>query len=155
MRKGDPRNLLLGWGGMVWPTVPPWRWRLGSRDATGEWEFLKTEGILYVPQGTMTSETLIWQGVQPYPDWIASTVIRRAWLPLIDTTEWLLRFIFCEGLYQSDNKRTARRTKANKDQSWGVIKSEGSPGPDPGTQVTAYQVEFDEIQPPGGWPPWG
>lgn len=154
MRKGDPRNLLLGWGGMVWPTVPPWRWRLGSQDATGGWDFLKTTGVLFVPKGAMTSETLHWQGVSIPVDWIASMTIRRAWLPLLDITEWLLRIIYCEGYIQEDNKRTARRERANKDYAWGPLEQLAGPAGSPGRMVTSYQVEFDEVEPPGGWPPF-
>lgn len=154
MRILDPRNLLFGWGGMVWPTVPPYRWRLGSQYATGQWLSFKTTGILLEPQPQVTSETIEWVGTDDMPAWLHAVYLRRVWIPLADYCEWMLRIISDCQYQQWDTVIRSAREKANMDKLIGPIKHAGAPPGDPGDTMTAYQVEFDERNVPGGWPPW-
>ena len=154
MRIGDPRSLLFGWGGMIWPTVPPYRWRLGSEHATGQWLFLKTTGVLLEPQEQITDETINWTGTEDMPAWLHAIRLRRIWIPLLDHTSWMLRIVADCQLRQWDTFVIRPREKANKNLKIGEIEHEGAPPGNPGHAVTCYQVEFDQENVPGDWPPW-
>ena len=61
MRLGDPRTPVSGAGGCTWPTVPPYRIMLYSRNPTGEWGFLAKEPIvLQYDLPTATHDYVVW-----------------------------------------------------------------------------------------------
>ena len=153
-RAGDPRSLAYASAGADWPTVPPVRWRLGSEDATGSWEFLKTKGVLLENPGYASHDFGSWSAISGQPACFTRFDITRQF-----PEDWLFvvyKLILntpCQARPWSSMK-ILDPGRANQDVFFKSIFTPNGPPGDPGTKLTAYQVEFDATDPPDGWPPW-
>lgn len=153
-RAGDPRSPFFGAAGSFWPTVPPFRWRLGSQDATGSWSFLKTTGVLLENPGFTGHDFCSWSAISGQPACFTRFDITREF-----PEDWLL-VVYRLVLKTPCSKRPwvsmkmLNPGKANKNVVFKSIFTPLGPPGDVGRTLTAYQVEFDEENPPGGWPPW-
>ncbi len=151
---GDPRGPCFASSGADWPTVPAFRYRLGSEDASGSWSFLKTTGVLLEHAQSVGKHTDRWAAIADAPPCFSVCVFERMYLPIIPVVSWRLRIVTpCQ--FSAWICRVFKRAgPANVDVELGGIFTPNGPPGDAGTKLTAYQVEFDETQPPGGWPPW-
>lgn len=153
-RIGDPRGPLFGSKGATWPTCPAWRYRLGSETATGPWEFLKTTGLLFESQQAVGHDLVTWTAIADAPFCFTECRITRSWIPLVNLVRWYLKIdCGCPGA-PWELVKTMTPGKANRNFIFGDLitpldQGEGSAG-----VVSMYQVEFDEENPPRGWPPW-
>lgn len=153
-RIGDPRGPLFGSGGATWPTCPPWRWRLGSQDATGDWTFLKTTGVLLEPWLNMTHDQSQWQATVDKPPHLTYIRLYRQWVPIASLIRWTLAIDpnWYQGVWNLIVLKTPGQ--ANKTLHLGRLVDPGTTNGSTGKLLKAYQVEFDQENPPGGWPPW-
>ncbi len=153
-RIGDPRGPLFASKGARWPTCPAWRYRLGSETATGSWEFLKTTGLLFESQQAVGHDLVTWATIADAPACFTECRITRSWLPLVSLVRWYLKIdCGCPGA-PWELTRTMTPGAANKDFVFGNLVTPLDPGDGSAGKVTMFQVEFDEENPPGGWPPW-
>lgn len=150
----DPRNVLWGAGGCVWPTVPPFRIRLGSENAPIEWELFKTSGTLFEAFGTPTHDDVTWQSISATPPDVTSAWIWRHYERADDDIRWTLFFNTpltpqpWEITLLTAAPVRGNRTVAIADFDW----TYGYPSP--GNPLLLTQVYFNESLPPSGWPPW-
>lgn len=154
MRKGDPRTPVWNAGGCIWPTVPPYRWRLGNENATGVWEFLKTTGVLFEPVEETSHDHGIWEATEGFPDCFEFAKLHKWWQEPWEDIHWIFEmktpcsehpWVISDWIPAS----TCNVDLAIVNQPW--------PYPDfitPGDWLIFYQVEFHQTTPPGGWPPW-
>lgn len=151
---GDPRGPLFASKGAKWPTCPAWRYRLGSKTATGSWEFLKTTGMLF-EVSQPAHDVCTWAPIADAPFCFTDCRVIRSWVPLVSLVQWRL-FINCgcPGAPWEIRKTTTPGLAANKDVPLGIFRTPLDPGDGFAGKVTLYQVEFDAENPPGGWPPW-
>lgn len=65
----DPRSLLFGARGSIFPTIPAYRYRAQSTNATGSLSFFNGDGIL-LPLVTALPATddVLWQFIRPLPE---------------------------------------------------------------------------------------
>ena len=154
LEAADPRNVLWGAGGCTWPTVPPYRLRLGSQSASGPWELLKTSGVLLEAAALWTHDDVTWIGVAPFPDDVTGMWIWRHYDKTAQEVWWLL-FITHTGHHEDlqvidifeVGPGNVNVSMENLDWLYAPITSPGSP-------LTLWQVYFDETEPLEGWPPW-
>lgn len=150
----DPRNVVWGAGGCVWPTVPPYRMRLGSENAPEEWALLRTDGILFQATVAAQHDNVLWQAISPLPPFLDGAWIWRNFSRAAQDIRWTLFF---------NNPAVAQAweitqvldgpLRGNEDtilDDWEWI----YPHEQPGTPLLLAQVYFDELWPPDGWPPW-
>lgn len=150
----DPRNVLWSAGGCWWPTIPPYRIRLGSENATGVWEFLRTIGVLFEPSGEETHDNTIWLAISPLPPLLDTAWIWRSYSRDNQTLRWTI--FLNSPLHHTPWEITDLRDTpvlGNRDvliegYTWEYVH------PSPGSPLTLAQVYFDEELPPDGWPPW-
>ena len=154
-RPGDPRGPLFASKGAKWPTCPAWRYRLGSETATGAWDFLKTTGVLLESVRNFGHDTNRWPALDGQPECFTEFQLYREWIPLLNLLRWRLKLdCGCPGAPWELIKTTTPGA-ANRDVPLGRLLTPLGPGSGVAGKVTLYQVEFDEENPPGGWPPWG
>lgn len=150
----DPRNVVWGAGGCTWPTVPPYRLRLGLEGATGPWELLQTSGVLLEASPLSAHDDVTWIGVPPFPDDVTLIWVWRHYDKPAQKVWW---FIFIhhvehfEPLQIDDQFGTG---PGNVDVFVENLDWLYAPIADPGTPFSLWQVYFDETNPPQGWPPW-
>lgn len=150
----DPRNVLWGAGGCTWPTVPPFRLRVGSENASGDWALLKTSGVLLEASPVIDHDDVTWIGVPPFPDDVTGMWIWRHYDKTAQTVRWIL-FIDHNGQPEAlqitdtflPGPGNVNVLLENSDWPYAPIA-------DPGTPISLWQVYFDETQPLEGWPPW-
>ena len=150
---GDPRTNVFAAGGARWPTVPPLRWRLGYPDAHLAWTFLRDPGVLFEPWGQMGHDSATWEATEGIPPDFCSMRLTRTWLPLINIILWWWRVQF-PGVGNVRHALTYRSPgAANVNLTfWDVDWAEIPPGFHD-ADCTFHQVEYDQTNPPGGWPP--
>lgn len=152
-RTTDPRTPLWCAGGSIFPTTPAYKYRLGAENASGQWSFLRSVGVLFEPFGQMTHLYSAWsavEGVLPPFQWMR---LYRSFRRGTDDVLWELEYKMCEGthIYLTWWTRVREKTNVGMRFAWAMPVPDipGSPG-----LSTLYQVEFDDRLPPGGWPPW-
>lgn len=153
-RRGDPRGPMFGSQGAVWPTVPAYRYRLGSENATGSWEFLKTTGILVEFAQEIGNFITAWRPIADEPPCFDDLSLTREWIPVLMMTYWRLRISTPCTLLPWQVVKVRGAGRANTDIKLGLMRTPLGPPGTPGSKLMAYQVEFDEEDPPAGWPPW-
>lgn len=150
----DPRNVVWGAGGCDWPTVPPYRLRLGSQNAPEEWELLRTTGVLFQAQPSSTHDDVTWVSLTELPPDVDLMWIWRHydlpaqqvwWLLFIDHTE------HHEALQVID---IFGRGPGNVNTFMENLDWPYAPIADPGTPLSLWQVYYSELVPLEGWPPW-
>lgn len=152
MPEGDPRSPFFGCAGCTWPTVPPYRWFLGSQDATGVLTFLNTVGILLEvttdlpnpraaqwdkiggPIVVLDAFILKNEQVSPYGYSLSGVIT----LP-VGFAEWSVTY----------QEKTCNCCHPLPNVDLGSAPVLGTTG----DTFAALQVEYDETLPPGGWPP--
>lgn len=151
---GDPRGPLFASRGAKWPTCPAWRFRLGSETATGSWGFLKTTGILFEHvQGN--ADYSLWEPIADAPACFTKCELSRGWIPIVSLVKWRIRInCGCPGAPWEISKTLTPGRSANVDLTLGKLHTPGDQGNGEAGVVTLYQVQFDEENPPDGWPPW-
>lgn len=150
----DPRNPVWGAGGCTWPSIPPYRLRLGSQNAPEEWEILDRLGVLFEADFTNPHDDLIYRSLPPLPPFLDDAWIWRHYERPDQTLRWTL--FFNNPAIPADweitdlqmSPQVCNRNVAIADYEWIY------PFPSPGTPLVLAQVYFDEIFPPNGWPPW-
>ena len=151
---GDPRGPLFASKGASWPTCPAWRYRLGSKTATGAWEFLTDTGILF-EASQPAHDTSTWTPIADAPACFTDCRIVRSWVPVLSLVRWrLIIDCNCPGAPWDLTKTMTPGRAANRDVILGDLVTPLGPGSDKAGVVTIYQVQFDEENPPGGWPAW-
>lgn len=154
MPEGDPRSNLFAAGGCTWPTVPPYKYFLGSGDATGSFFFLNTTGLLFpVSQPAPNHDLCYWTGTGlPFP--MLAAVIEKKVKP--DRTGYTLTLTMTALGYPPNFIVVEQEMivqKCNIDQAVGNHSWPYTWPGATGSTCTLYQVAFDETEPPGGWPP--
>ena len=149
----DPRDLHIGSSGATWPTVPPYRWLLGSENPTAELYFLYNTGLLFeLDQPASEPGYARWDGpIGMAPVTWART--ERFHAPADTDLTILIRLdvIGCPERLEID--LTFPIGPANVDYhvgDWSLISPcVGSTG----DTCRLMQVEYNETVPPDGWPP--
>lgn len=151
-KKGDPRGPMFASLGSIWPTVPAYRYRIGSSDASGDWLFLKTTGILFEFAEAIDDFIHLWHTTDDLPEWICSVAFTREWVPVFQRVYWRLRIqtTYWSLPYQAQQIHGIK--KSNTDLRLGNMATPFGPPGSPGIRLRAYQVEYDEENPPQGWP---
>jgi hypothetical protein len=150
----DPRNVLWGAGGADWPTVPPFRLRLGIQTVPLPWRRFRRQGVLLEGDPSSTHDDVTWTGIAPFP---TDVIGLWAWRHYDKPGQAVWWFIFInhtghhEPLQVLDIFGVGPANKTvyveNTDWPYPTI-------PDPGTPFELWQVYFNETLPPDGWPPW-
>lgn len=152
LRAGDPRTLATAAGGCTWPTIPAHRYLITSTNATGIWEYLNTTGILVQKAGIhVAHNTTVWVG--PLNVCPCTTAWARKDYHHPDVCyEW--HFVIwttgAGGFLRMHVVRPYSPCNCNLDL--GSHHSEEPPRGDTGSGCVMRQVEFDQTEPPGGWP---
>lgn len=150
---GDPRSSVFAAGGATWPTVPPYRWRLGCPNANLAWHFLKDPGVLFELWAQQTHDSTTWQATDGIPPDFCTMRLTRSWLPITSIILWWWRITFPAPT--GPKHVLAYRTPgvANKNLVLARVDLPGAPPGIQGKTATFHQVRWDEENPPGGWPP--
>jgi hypothetical protein len=149
----DPRSLLSAAGGSIWPTVPAYRLRLGSSDASGWLSWLNDDGILFQMASAQPGhDSMIWNTLS-MPTEVYYAVLVKTYTFPNDYYTWSLQVLLTLGPPHWTQQWTRNEEKTNIDH----------PVPehfigDPqkgytGTNCKLWQVEHDQTEPPWGWPP--
>lgn len=151
---GDPRGPLFASKGARWPTVPAWRYRLGSKTATGSWSFLRTTGLLF--EVTQPGHDICtWRAIADAPPCFTECRLTRSWVPYVNVVHWYLYInCGCPGAPWDVGIFMTPGHAANKNVLLGDFRTPLDPGDGKAGVVRLYQVQFDEENPPEGWPPW-
>jgi hypothetical protein len=154
LEPADPRGPVWGAGGCTWPTIPPYRFRLGCQNAPPVWEPLKSTGILFQASGPQYHDDLIYQAASAIPIMLQNIWIWRHYERVDQSIRWT--FFFNNPLVSAaweitDLQMAPYRCNVDievADYEWIYF------FPSPGSPLVLSQVYFDENFPPGGWPPW-
>lgn len=150
----DPRNLAWGAGNADWPTIPPYRIRVGNPIVHPVYAPLLNPGILMEPVGTPAHDDVTWQNVAPISNWITGAWVWRHYDRALQETWWLAFFDLVFYPTAVEVMDIHGPGPANVD----VIIDNSEPSQperiQPGPWVGIWQVYFDETNPPDGWPPW-
>lgn len=148
----DPRDLLVGAAVCTWPTIPPWRYFFACPSGSDAFSVLRTQGLL------MRRDT---PGMTH--DWVQWTMIGQV-LPFTfarlekqmspDRTHATFTLTLGAIFTGSPAIQTVRFNpgKCNVDIVMGDF---GFPNPifgSSGADSVCLQVEYDETEPPGGFP---
>lgn len=150
----DPRHVLWSAGGCVWPTVPPYRIRFGSPNAMGEWNLLRTAGVLLEASMAWQHDDMTWANISPVPPMLDSMWIWRHYDRDQQEITWTVffnhpAFAFDLEIHQViPAPQKGNETVQLDNWEWTY------PIPSPGDPLELWQVYFNETQPPEGWPPW-
>ena len=150
----DPRNVVWGAGGCTWPTVPPYRIRLGVEHPPPKWAFLELWGVLFEATEETTHDVVVWEAIHGLPECFNFWRITRTYVTGATTWHWLVEIWTDFTDEPLVIEATTPIGKGNLDveienRSW-----EDDHIPSPGSPMVLYQVYFDETNPPAGWPPW-
>lgn len=153
MPEGDPRTLVTGAGGCIWPTVPARRYLLVSDNPTGIWNFLATDGLLiehllFFP-GHELAGYFGGGGGTPISFIVAGKRYNRP----DDFYTW--EFQIQHGECSSQVNFTVIRPieTCNRPIPLGNRFCIDEPGSETGSTFRMLQVVYDQTEPPGGWPP--
>ena len=99
-------------------------------------------------------ELATWRPIADAPPCFIRCELRRQWIPLASLLVWSLEIQTpCPGGTWVLRKITTPGA-ANTDVDLGGLATPLGPDGSIGRPLKIYQVEFDETQPPDGWPPW-
>lgn len=150
----DPRNVIWGAGGCSWPTVPPYRLRLGSEAAQAPWGLLKTNGILYQARVGSTHDDVTWDSISNLPPFLDASWVWKHYDRQAQDIRWTVFFNNPGVAYSWEITQLIPAPQRCNDtvelDNW----EWSYPYPSPGSPLTLWQVYFNETQPPEGWPPW-
>lgn len=150
----DPRNVVWGAGGCDWPTIPPCRLRLGSENASGPWELLKTSGVLLEASPLSNHDDVTWIGVPPFP---TDVTLIWAWRHYDKPSQEVWWLLFIDHVAEPESLQVIDIFDVgpgNVNVFMENLDWPYAPIADPGTPLSLWQVYFNEEQPPDGWPPW-
>ncbi len=150
----DPRNVLWGAGGADWPTVPPYRIRLGMQNPTGDWDLLRSAGVLFEADPAGQHDDVTYTGQPPFPNIVTGMWLWRHFDPEAQRVWWLLFIAHPDHHEDLQIDHTFDPGPANvtvilPNEEWVYHETLY-----PGTPFEIWQVYFNETQPPEGWPPW-
>ena len=147
----DPRTPVTAAGGCTWPTVPAYRYRLVSDNATGILSFLNTTGILYQQSGTPPGHNeMLYTGII-LGQQIQSTTLQRSYPTVQGNIMWNLYLHHQDCYFEMTTSGTQSPGKCNVDvplYEFDCLWAEGSSG----DTVRLLQVQFDK-QWPESWSP--
>lgn len=149
----DIRGPLTAAGGSTWPTIPAFRMRLGSWDGWGILQWLSDVGILFqmlMPQPG--HDAMIWNDIIA-PVEVSSALLFRVYTFPNDFYTWAYQIQMVQSgpsITDSWDRpfETNNRDHLVPDKDFGSPPQGGT-----GTGCTLFQVEYDETEPPIGWPP--
>jgi hypothetical protein len=147
MEGGDPRTPLTSAGGCVWPTVPAWRYKLSSDDATGVLQVLNWDSIIVQKDTPGIAHDYCNYTMIRGPFGIFYAALDKLTAPDGDGYSWNINIVayFCGTLLKKIN---FKKRKCNHDFLIGNIWCPGYEGAT-GDTFRAEQVEFDHWEPPG------
>jgi hypothetical protein len=150
----DPRHVLWGAGGATWPTVPPFRFRLGNPIVHPLWAVLQNRGILMEPFGSPTHDDITWANIEPIAAWITLAWVWRHYDRVRNDVRWMAFFdvtFWPEAVQVMDFHEPG---PANVDV---IVDNAGFEHPThitPGPWLGLWQVYYNETETPEQWPPW-
>lgn len=148
----DPRTIVSGAGGCRWPTIPPWRIQFSSRDARGEFLFLRSRPII-LEQDALAShhDYVLWTPIEK-PREVYHVILEKMYTPAMHPR---IQYFLTILLNAWDNPRVWLQLgtqRCNQNITWGDryrTVEMGSTGDD----FRQYQVEFNKWRSPGFTPP--
>jgi len=153
LHQDDPRGPLTCGGGSVWPTCTAFRLRIGSSDATGFLDFLNREGVLFEQLSAQPGHDLMLFKVLLKAPEVSSAGLLRTYTYPNDYYTWTLNIqtvIISPGLFIQWT-RPFEKTNIDHDVPPTTV---GDPALGrTGDNCKLWQVEYDEEEPPWGWPP--
>ena len=150
----DPRDPLWGAGGARWPTIPPYRLRLGVLETSRRWRVLTDTGVMFEAEQSSTYLDVTYLAVGPFPYHVTGMWLWRHFDRTLQNVWWLL-FIDHEDHHEALQVNTifdpgpANIRIDIENTNWPY-----APIPDPGGPFELWQVYYNEDDPPEGWPPW-
>lgn len=143
---GDPRTPLTAAGGCIWPTIPAHRYLLKSQDATGVLTGLNTEGILIEKvtpgEGHDSCQYLMIAGPVP----VTFCIVWKHIAADRNGYRWTIG-ISATGCGIIEGEVIRPRETCNRDFLIGSLGCSMT-SDHTGATFTAYQVVFDETNPP-------
>lgn len=151
MRSGDPRTPVTGAGGCTWPTVPPWRIKLSSRNATGEWAFLNTKLLLLEQDPQSSSHNrVVWRAIDK-PDEVYWVLVEKIYIPSLHPAFRYWLSILLTGWAHEWTWPKNCVGSCNRNLRWGDLRR-SQRSASTGSSFTQHQIEFDKTDrtPVGG-----
>ncbi len=149
MLQADPRSLLFAARGSVWPTIPAFRYRAQSTNATGAYEFFNGDGMLATLLTSLpATDAVLWFGLQNLPIGEAILMGKNQTPATRPGFEWTIG-VTPEIDVGFDIKIIARPlSKTNVDLLVGSITHPWPWEGDTGSTFRLRQVVWDETMPP-------
>lgn len=149
----DPRTNVTAAGGSIWPTVPPYRMKLGAYNAEGVLAFINTKGLLFEQISPIKNhDEMFWIG-SDNPIEVGGALAKRWYTYPNDHYTWLLQ-VFLRASVQPlivEWERPYEKTNIDMPVPPTYL---GNPVVGyTGDEPFLYQVEWNETDPPWGWPP--
>ena len=149
MLPADPRSLLFGARGNIFPTIPAYRYRAQSTNATGSLSFFNGDGIL-LPLVTPlpATDSVIWQFIRPLPEDGGAFLAKAPNPPLDGGFSWLIGVT--DEIDTGFTFKIIERpeSKANVDILVGSILRTFPQIGDTGSEFRMRQVVWDQTMPP-------
>lgn len=148
----DPRSVTTAAGGCTWCTYPAYRYLLVSDNAFGVYGMLKTTGLLIQQFGDITLHDLApWVGpIPPIPG--VSVIVFKEKIAAPLGWRWYVTIIVPQCPLPNFKLFEPYSGPCNVDVKLGnMVCSEPSMG-ETGNDLQMLQVEWDQTQPPGGYP---
>lgn len=145
METGDPRSLIFAAAGCTWPTVPAWRYRAVSCDATMLFAGLNVPGLLLLLDvGGVTHDSAVWITAAPVPPIFVAALVKTA--DTVNPGGSLWRFFISIAGIPGTIEKIVTRPEARCNQPL-LLGAFGSDIPAQGTTGDTFrleQVEWDE-----------
>jgi hypothetical protein len=136
----------------VWPTVPGWRLFIGSTNATGVLSFLNTRGILmqvHEPHGN--PRAMQWDIVDAPISILDGHIFKTVFYPPLRYSVDIV-FLTIWGPLESGREFLEQRCNVTHPLPEAGVEAGPLVG-STGNDLRVLQVNWDETEPPGGWPP--
>lgn len=143
---GDPRTPVTAAGACIWPTIPPHRFLLQSEDTSGVLDVFSAPGVLIEKVTPGDAHNFCsWGLVVPVPG-IVSLTLQKQRLYTPHRYRWYFS-MWILGCGAVDKLIYRPVERCNRDVPIGSLGWGGTCGWT-GDSFTAYQVEWNETQPP-------